>query len=1290
MISDVMNRISPHRVTPLLLRSFLLLFALAIVLSVGPVYAQVPTGVIAGTVKDVQNLPVEGAQVTLTSIDTTRTYIATTSSTGSYQFNSINYGRYKISVSKDGFKEGVVDKIKLDASTVYSVAPITLEVGAASETITVEGGEQSIQTTSAEVRDTIEKAQIDQLPILDRQVLSLIALQPGVANNGIAGLGGPGQTTAINGQRQGFSNVTLDGINIQDNFIRDNDLDFFPNKPFASQAQEFTIITQNAGVENGGGASQVSIVTPRGTNDWHGQAFYYYRTNAWSANDWFNNASGVPQTNLLQNQGGFNVGGPVIKNKLFVYGYYELLRKRASFPSIAQLVSPGIRSAVNAAKPTLPFTYTPNCTNVPQPCSTAPVTVDLFTLERNSRGAGAPIFTPDPAIVQLLSKTPTTPNNTRLGDGVNTLGFQFNDRSNETRDNYGTRVDYEVNNHNTISTTWSWNRDNLDRPDLDGFFFRNIGFGGFGPVPAFHNAGSTKFLSTAWRFSPSANWTNEVRFGFNISPGYFINNSPRPAGTFTPNGYTLAFTDPINELPPSGRDTHTWAAQDNANWVHGNHVVKFGTQFQRVTIYTTSNGGLGTCGAGNITVIDPSFCLGFSSSNPFGLAPSDFTGGRIRNTDLGNAGTLLATFAGVLSEENQGFNVRTQTSGFVPEVPNQRNLRQNNWAFYVGDTWKINRKLTATIGVRYEYYTPVDERDGLGLLPVIPAGQTAAQTLLGNAVVDFAGGPSKRRFYNPRWANFSPNLGLAWDPFGNGKWAIRAGFSTNYVNDYYFTAVTNALAGNAGLSPDVELGPLPAGVTVSKPIPIAAPTISIPTDLATESNTFGVQAVAGYAIDPHIKSPYVEQWNLSIQKDLGWNTTLTVSYVGNHGVGLYRAIDVNQVIVAQNGFLADVNRARSNGFLAQATPANAPGCGPRGSETQCGVFNPLFNSAVTGSQVLTIFPNICGPGGNGAAGPDGVPFINDFIRTGQAGALADTYHIFGCSPSPNFFAPSDLIRGGDLLKNGSFSTYHAGIVEVRRRLDHGLYLQANYTYSKVLTDFAGVSNQFSPLSDNARPGYERSRSPIDLTHAFKANFTYELPIGRGHHFAPTNKVLDIIASGWSTSSIFQWQSGLPFSILSDLATVNRAGLRSSRNTAFSTLSHQQISSHLGVFKNADGTVDIIDPSFINADGTGAAQPGLTCVPSNAGGFCNPQPGQLGNLPLDAFNGPTYFDWDVSASKAFRVTERLKLTFRADAYNVLNHPVFGALDQDINNNTFGQSGGIISQPRIIQLSLHLAF
>jgi len=913
----------------------------------------------------------------------------------------------------------------------------------------------------------------------------------------------------------------------------------------------------------------------------------------------------------------------------------------------------------------LPFQYQPVDNTTGKPVGPLQ-TVDLLTVS-----SSAPPFTPDSAMMQLLARMPKTFNNTRVGDSMNLLGYQFNARFNNTLDNYGFRLDYDLNAKNSFSATYSWNRQVADRPDVAS---------SFDTIPLITNNDATKFLSTAWRWSPGSDFTNEVRFGMNLAPAFF--RTAQKFGSYVLDDTSLPFTDPDPNFPFQGRLTHTWEWQDNASWSKGNHTIKFGTQIQRVTNFTTTNGS-DTLG------IIPTFTLGFSSKNPQGPQPTDFpapANASISGTGFANATSILASVAGILSQVTQNLNATSQTSGYVPFAPQNRNYSQNDLSFYLGDTWKIKPRLTLTLGMRWEHFGPINERDGLFLEPVVPPGQSVQQTLLGNATIDFAGGPSSRPIYPSKWRQFTPNVGVAWDPFGDGKTAVRAGFSMNYGNDQFFTAVDNAATGNTGL----QVAPINQGLfgpTVSNPQGaqnIAPPPFQIPTDFMTNADNL-FAPVAGYSIDPGLNAPYIEQWNLSIQRDIGWNTSLSVSYYGNHGVGLFRAIDINQLLLDKNGFFGDFLRARANLFLTGDPACTSNGCQP-----------------------LTVFPNLFGGG-----------FINDptvetLINQGQFGSLSGLYHAIGFDtdssglPGPNDpvkLFPNPFLLGGDLLKNGSFSTYHAAVVEVRRRFRKGLYFQANYTYSKVMTDYGGSQSQFQPYQDNARPGVEKQRAPFDLTHAFKANFTYELPIGKGHKlFASDNRMLGLLVDGWQTGSIFTWQSGAPFSILSEWGSVNRGpNIRVVNNTAVATMTHQQISSDLGTFEQPNGSVYVINPKLVSPDGTGIpSSPQLgTCTPAVTGGFCNPQPGDVGNLQLNAFNGPAYFDWDASAGKDFNLSERLKLTFRAEAFNVLNHPVFSTTtfdnilqlnvnEQLINSNSFGQSTSTISRPRILQLSLRLKF
>ena len=1268
----------------------------------GPVSAQTPTASIVGTVLDPQGLPVEGANVTLTNQGTNYTYNTKTSSTGAFQFARMDPGLYRVSVTAASFRESVLTNIKLDAASDYSVPPIKLEVGASKETITVEAGAEVVNTTDTEVSSTVEKRQIEALPILDRNPLNLLALQAGVNSSGpnVNNVTLP-TDTVIGGQRSTFSNLTLDGINIQDNFIRENALDFSPNQPFSSQAQEFTVINQNAGADNGGGSSQVSIITPKGTNTWHGQGFWNYRTNAWAANDWFNDASGTPNPNLLRNQGGGNLGGPILKDKLFIYGWYELLRLRQQAVNNTTVISPAIFNALTSANPTLPFTYTPVDANG-KPDPAGPQTVNLLNFT-NNQGTNFS-YAVDPSMLALINRVPAAlANNTRVGDGVNLLGYQLNARSNDTRDNYGFRVDYNVNQHNTITGTWAWNREIVDRPDIDT---------SFDTVPLVSNNDKEKFLSLGWRWSPSGTITNEARFGFNLAPAFFATN--QKFGSYILNqtdpltGSTLVpFTLPDPNFLPQGRNTRTWTGLDNASFTKGNHTIKFGGSVSRITIATTNS-------AGTLPEYDVGFSAGNTNAFGQGDLPSSGSAFSAGTADFNNAAELLTSVAGILDHVSQTFNATSQTSGYQI-APQDRNFRQNQFAIYAADTWRVNPRLTVNYGLRWDYYGPVDERDGLVLLPVVPQGSNVEQALLGNASVNFAGGNSQRGLYGGYWKAFSPNIGVAWDPFGNGKTAVRAGFSINYVNDEFFTAADNAAAGNTGLnttSQNIKLN----GPTVTNPMGanvVTPPPFQIPIDFATNainSAAAGLGSLAGYAIDPHLKPPQVQQWNLSIQRDIGWNTSLQVSYIGNHGVGLFRAIDVNQLNFNAKAVCANVTTpCPTDTFFQEFQQARAAGFT---SLKNTGVFDPASgcNDALS-NTCLPIFFNLFG-GGIDPSQFIVQPFI-DLIQQGQIGQLIADYHAdefdTGCCFAGQFntinFFPNPYIMGADLLKNSSFSNYNAGIVELRRRFSKGLYFQANYTFSKVMTDYGPSNNndqnRFSPVQDNARAFLERSRAPFDLTHAFKANFTYELPIGKGHRlFGSPNRAMGLLVNGWQTGSIFIWQSGAPFSIVSQFATFNRGGFRSVANTAVATLTHQQISGDLGVFKQPKGVVYLINPKLISPDGTGAPSSPQEggCTPAVPGGFCNPQPGEVGNLQQYAFNAPPYFVWNMTASKQFDLTEKVKLNFRTDAFNLTNHPVFAApLDSltgtanfNINDKRFGQSTRTISAPRVLQMQLMLTF
>ena len=243
----------------------------------------------------------------------------------------------------------------------------------------------------------------------------------------------------------------------------------------------------------------------------------------------------------------------------------------------------------------------------------------------------------------------------------------------------------------------------------------------------------------------------------------------------------------MNTFLNQGRKTNTYSIQDNATWLKGKHEISFG--FQSQILHATPFNDAG---------IVPTYTLGISSANTTGLTAADLPG--IRSTDLTTANNLYANLAGIVSTAAQTFNVTSTTSGFVPGATNLRQLTHSTWAGYVQDKWKVRPNLTLNLGVRYEYWTPLDEQNSLYLAPRLQNNDARASVLDPNAVLDFIGGSAGRPFYKADKNNFAPNVGFAWDPFKDGKTSIRGGYMIAFVNDNMVTTVRNSVTTSSGLS----------------------------------------------------------------------------------------------------------------------------------------------------------------------------------------------------------------------------------------------------------------------------------------------------------------------------------------------------------------------------------------------------------------------------------------------------------------------------------------------------------
>lgn len=1219
--------------------------------------AQTVNTTVTGVVKDTAGAVIPGAKVTLTDAATKLSVNTTANGEGFYLFNDVRSGYYTVAAEASGFKKTEVREVKVDVGAPATVN-IALEAGQIAEVITTTASESQslVNTENAELNVTVFQKQINDLPLNGRNPVQLASLQAGVATNSTT------RSATINGMRGSFNNITWDGINIQENYLRgaSNSGLFAQAGPSVVGVAEFTITTQNAGAADGTGAAQVKLVTPRGSTDFHGQLFEFHRNDAIDANSFFNNAAGLDKEKLIQNQFGFGVGGPVKlpkkifgplgfdTSKLFFYAYDEETREAETSGFTRTTLYPAARQGN--------YTYRRSDNGQLQ-------TINLLSL------TGRQI---DPRIQNLLAQTPAPNDPTAAaGDRINTGAFRFNTPSGSAERLWGFRVDYNHSERHRFEGIYSNNAINI--PNDTG---NDIGE----PFPGLPGAGQfprRQRWAFAWNWTISPSINNEVRGGTYRQKSRFINTREFPEGyliTFPSIGSTV--TNPTRNTQNSGRDGNITELSDNASWARGSHFVRFGGNFRHVQITPFSFSG-----------ILPAYTIGFGSGNINPLnsgSAAQFPGGIAAN-DFTSASNLLALLTGALTTATQTFNVTDANSGYVAGAPQRRDLRYHALGFYGGDTWRLRQNLTFNVGLRYDYYSPAREVNGLGLLP-----RGGIEALYDpNLVLEQAGGgKGTRPFYNPDRNNFAPNFSFSWDPFKNGKTAIRGGYSISYVIDSLIqTAENAAIDGNDGLTSVVTVPNINATVSGSLPA-VNTPQFKVPRTLKDQQTIN--QSPTVFSIDPNLRTPYVQQWNLGIEREILPDTVLELRYVGNHGVKLTRGIDINQVVIFGNGFLDDFKRAQGNLSASEAENARQAAAGVPANQRV--VISPDFNQAVPGSQRLTIFPQV---GRRGfyttTTGATLNATIVNLIRQGQVGELVNTYtasrSIYltpgtnGAVLSPAFFLRANSAAGNvDIIGNGSFSNYNALQAEIRRRLKHGVYLQANYTWSKGFTDFDGSDSNFSALLDlDKGVALEKKRIANDITHIFKANGIYELPFGPDKRWLSSG-VASRALGGWQINAIFEARTGRPISFTSNRGTVNRQG-RSARNTVITSLSREQLQELTGLFfDSTTGRPLFVNPSLIGADGR-----------ANTQMLQNPSAGQYGTLQLTPVSGPGYWNVDLSLIKRTRIRESWNLEFRAEAFNAFNHTNFfvSAENNDINSTSFGRLTSTFD-PRILQFALKLNF
>jgi len=1219
-------------------------------------FGQTTTGSLTGNVSDPSGAIVSGATVSVLNTATGAERSVESSSAGTFDFQALQPGTYTISVEARGFRKAVVREVVISVASTAQVT-IPLEIGQPNETVTVTATQDIVNTTSPTLTNVINTRQVVDLPLGGRNPVDLAGLQAGIAVVGTDVRG-----SSVSGLRQTAVNLTQDGINAMDNFVKTSSM-FALTTPSLNSTAEFSITTGTVGSDAGRGAAQVNLVTKGGSNDFHGGAFLQIINNWTDANTWFNNFNGTPRPILRQHYDGFDIGGPVYAPKFGEGGpgYWSGKDKAFFFFSYERFVQTDSRSRNRTV-------LTQDARNGIFKYTVGGVTQTVNLLNQ----ASVPFHTLNPLMTAHLAQIPLPNNNSGCGgDGFNISCYTFNAEQLTTNDKYVARYDHQL-----VKDT------GLGSHKLEFVYsrvitrtFPDVTTNGLeAPFPGGVNGfqASTRNLVTPALVSTfGPNVTNVFRYGRQWAPVDFNRDSPQSVPFISLPG---VLTNYDNTFLPQPRNTIVNQITDTLSWVKGSHLWKFGMDFQNVLGISVNDAGIV-----QLNQIGPVVRVATDPANTVNLTnltiAANLPGASAANLTAAN--TVYGTITGLLGISSQTLNVKTPTSGFVPGFTRLRQVQGRDLALFAQDQWRIRSNFTLNLGVRWDYMGVPTVPNGLSIQPANfdsiwgvsgkgnlfkPTAAPGSQTA-GVASLIFVSGDTGIPLYKNDWNNFAPFVGVAYSPgfksgllhrlFGDeGTSSIRAGYSVSYLHDGV-TTFTNLLGTgntNPGLIQTANTSPL-SGVTPNSNqllgqlgaggVPLNFPTFKIP---ITDRENFLANTGSGlWTADPNLRAPYVHQWNVGIEREIFKDTALEIRYVGNYAPNTWRAYNINEVNIFENGFLQEFKNAQANLALRGGT-SFAPGCA---GCLALPIFDKFFNglaagSAYTNSGFITNLTN-----NNVGAFANTLAFTSTYRANRESVALGLAGNFFVANPNAAFV---------NVLANDSMSNYHALEIELRRRFSNGLQFQADYTWSKAMGN--AVDNQGNNQNDlssrltlrNPRADYRRSIQ--DQTQRFVANGIYDLPFGKGKSFfGGANDFVDRIVGGFSLGAIVSWSTGVPWYVGSGRTTFNSS--TANNGAQLTGISFEEFRKNLGLFKTPAGLF-FVNPNLLNITVVNGKATSSTLKP---GLMSAPAPGTFGNFPVNSLDGPSYFNFDLSFTKRIRITERVRFELKGTAINFLNHPNF---------------------------------
>lgn len=1268
-----------------LLRSGLILG----VLFIGTIAAFGQSSSLSGTVLDQQGNAVRGATVTATLMSTGASRNVITNKDGVYLIPQLAPGAYRLRAEAQGFKGIVVEDVRVLVDTPVTLNLIFKEVGAVSETVTVQGGESTLNTSDATVGNNFNEAQIKALPLQANNVVFLLSLQPGAVYTGTSDI----RSGSISGSRSDQTNVTLDGVDVND---PQNSTAYTSVLRVTTESlQEFRVTTTNYGANQGrSSAAQVSLVTRRGSNEYHGAAYWSHRNTATSANEYFNKIrqleAGEPNKPPKLNWHVFGGSGsaPLIKDRWFIFANYEGFRQNSEASVERAVPSTLMRNGY--------FQYF--CATASQcPATTINVAGQTFNIP-----AGRRVLTP--AEVASLDPLGIGPNQAALAhfkkyptpnvpgrDGLNIVGFQFTAPIKDETNVAIVRSDFNIDRDGKHMLFW--------RGTLQDDTFRSTPqFPGEPPNSL--RLVNPKGSSIGYDAVLKPTLTNSFRWGY-------TRIKEETAGLQTQTQVSFRFLD---DLPATSRSrgriipTHNFV--DDLTWVKGNHTVQTGAniRFTRIPSFSTD-------GSFHGPVTNASWLLGVGRNTAPGRPQCTLPA----CTTL-PAATSLAVWAdgftpllGLISQITGRYNYDIDGNVLKEGVPVTRRYATDEYEGYVQDQWRVKPNLTVTAGVRYSYFTPPWETNGLQVRPVPSFSQfidlREANMLRGlpssdapRISFDLAGkANNKPGFYDPDFNNWAPRVSVAWSPsgsgflkrlFGESRTTVRGGYSLVYDRIGHGIAASFDSSGSFGLATSLSN---PANQQNESTAPRFTGVFNVPTVDRTgrvmlrpappggfpQTPPFGLEAITS-SIDDGLTTPYSHMVNFSIGRELPKNFTVELAYVGRFGRDLLTRRDLAMplnIVDPKSGmdyFTAaselvklietntPVSQVKPIAYWENLFPTAGKNVGGGLSNTQA-IYSVFADNAPDHQTALYIIDTLCYPAcfGATAANPEGTPYA--------------------------FFQDQYFSLAG--RSTIGFSNYNSLQFTLRKRFSGGTQFDFNYTLSKSMDLTSGVERDsgfgsiftggYTDFVVNTwRPRQQYAQSDFDLRHQINANYRYEFPFGKGKAFASgAPGWLNQIIGGWETTGIFRWTSGFPANIIN---------CRSCWPTNWNLQGNAELA--------AGATYPKTETNKSYKFGNGSVRPSIFPDPAQAlKSLRFARPGETGFR--NQLRGDGYFSLDTGLLKTFNIYENHKLKFRWEVFNVTNSVRFDSTSllafPDITS-TFGQYTDTLTNSRIMQFALRYEF